>query len=86
MSPQVTSQLAKLATASADRSAWLVFVDGNLAAIMVRLDDVAHEKDRGSWFLEVGFGACEVMPPLVFKSMDAAEAWVLARNTDVPVA
>ena len=80
MSPQLKLQPAKLATTSCDRTACLLFLDGDLSAVLVRLDEEAHGHERGSWFLEIGFGPCEVTPPPLFATMDAAQTWVLARH------
>ncbi len=42
-------------------SCWLlVLADGQLAAVLVRLDGEHHTIDVGKWFLEAGFGKCAV--------------------------
>lgn len=81
MLPEVTLQQTTLATASADKAACLIFVEGELAAIFSRLDDEVHQEDRGSWFLEVGFGWFEVSPPPVFRTIEAAQRWAVELRT-----
>ena len=57
MRPQVSFQPIEVLTASEDREGRLVLIDGNLAAVLVRLSDLAHDPLlRGAWYLEAGFG------------------------------
>jgi urocanate hydratase len=60
-----------------DRVGQLVMVDGQLAAVLVRLDGEEHGDDlRGKWFLEAGFGRCSEARPPVFADLGEAEVWV----------
>jgi hypothetical protein len=58
--------------------------DGQLAAMIVRLDSKHHGADhKGLWHLEAGFGKCNVRDAPLFKTPEEAGAWVeqiLTRN------
>jgi hypothetical protein len=56
----------------------LLFNDGRLCALIVKLDD-GYEELEGRWFLEIGFGSCEAHPAPMFDTIDDAEQWVMAR-------
>jgi len=75
----ITLQPIPVMTGSQDHEGYLVLVDGQLAAVLVRLADEVHGADRGGWFLETGFGPCDGPVYPVFKSLDEAEAWVRRR-------
>lgn len=60
-----------------DKSGRLVLFDGELMAVLVRLDDKMHEADEGKWFLEVAFGHLEGQP--TFGNLDDAKDWVSHR-------
>lgn len=57
-----------------DRVGCLVMVEGELAAILVRLDDKMHEADAGKWFLEAVFGPLRGKE--AFDSLDDARDWI----------
>ena len=58
----------------------LVLVDGQLIAVLVRLDgDVDAAELKGSWFLESGTGPCSVVDPPVFPDLADARSWVEGR-------
>jgi hypothetical protein len=60
-----------------DTEGHLVLIDGQLAAVLARLDGDAHEPEfKGHWHLEAGFGHCDVPGTHVFATLDEAEAWV----------
>ena len=61
-----------------DSEGQLVFADGRLAALLVRLSPM-HEAAAGRWFLEVGFEALGHPPSIDFADLDAALAWIEAR-------
>lgn len=65
-----------LARPIADRHAVLAYVEGALAAILVRLDHEAHEHLRGRWVVEVGFGPFDTTPSPNFGTLGAAAAWL----------
>ena len=56
----------------------LTFVDGRLAAVLVRLSGT-HGDQAGRWFLEVGFGRLDGPRHPVFPDLDAAGDWIKAR-------
>ena len=64
-------------TQSEDEQGCLLFSEGKLVAVLVRLANHVHGADHGAWYLEAGFGRCATMMPPVFPTMDDAEAWVL---------
>lgn len=55
----------------------LVFADGWLVAVLVRLSDV-HEAAAGCWFLEKGFGEIDGTESPVFSNLDLAQEWISA--------
>lgn len=61
----------------------LVFVDGWLVAVLVRLSD-NHGDDAGAWFLEKGFGMLDGPETPVFESIEGAQSWVLERLASRP--
>ena len=71
-------QPVQVATGSDDQESRLVFSDGFLVAVLVRLSD-QHEDGAGHWFLEVGFGPLDDPRPPVFADLDAAQAWIRDR-------
>ncbi|MDR7037798.1 hypothetical protein J2X36_002549 [Methylobacterium sp. BE186] len=68
-------QPVQVATGSADAESQLVFVDGFLVAVLVRLSD-EHEEEAGLWFLEAGFGPVDHSDPPKFADLDEAQAWI----------
>ena len=80
MSPNLTCQPVRISTGSEDENGTLIFVEGSLVAVAVRLDDAVHQDMRGRYFLEAGFGHCAVTPGPVFASPDDLTAWVLERG------
>lgn len=71
-------QPVQVATGSADTESQLVFADGYLVAVLVRLSD-AHEEVAGMWFLEAGFGRVDHPDPPTFSDLDEAGAWIAGR-------
>jgi hypothetical protein len=60
-----------------DNQASLILADGQLTAVIVRLDSETHPPEtRGRWRLAVGFGKCNVLGPPLFTSPEEAGAWV----------
>jgi len=53
----------------------LVFVEGRLAAIAVRLS-AEHGALSGRWFLEAAFGSCQAPVYPTFNDLDALGEWV----------
>lgn len=75
----IDRQSVSVDTHSADEQGCLLFAQGKLVAVFVRLANDIHGRDRGSWYLEAGFGRCAAMAPPLFANMDDAEAWVRGR-------
>ena len=61
-----------------DSEGSLVLWDGQLAAVIVRLDGEHHDPEHeGLWHLEAGFGKCDIrVAPPVFTTLEEAGAWV----------
>jgi hypothetical protein len=76
-------QPVQVATGSYDTEGQLVFADGFLAAVLVRLSGF-HEDLAGMWFLEAGFGRVDDPCARMFADLDEAQGWIeqrLARAT-----
>ena len=72
-------QPARLASGNGDTEAQLVFVDGDLIAVLVHLSE-DHDDEAGMWFLEAGFGrvgAAGQRPS--FRDLDEAQDWIAGR-------
>jgi hypothetical protein len=76
MAPRLTHQPMPVMTGSDDREGCLMFSDGQLVAVLVRLADEIHADQRGSWFVEAGFGPCRTAAPPTFDDLDAAQLWI----------
>lgn len=73
--PLIDMQPVPVRTGSNDREGRLVFHGGELVAVLVRLDDEMHGRDRGLWFLEAAFGRfLKRADP--FLTLAEAEEWV----------
>ncbi len=68
-----------------DTQGQLVLADGELTAVLARLDGDAHDpKMKGWWHLEAGFGRCDAAKSLVvFKTFEEAGSWVQAQLDNV---
>ena len=75
-------QPVQVGTGSDDTESQLVFADGFLVAVLVRLSD-AHEEEAGMWFLEAGFGRVDHPAPPTFANLDEAQAWIEHRMASV---
>jgi hypothetical protein len=53
----------------------LVFAEGWLVAVLVRLSD-SHGDIGDRWFLEKGFGKLDRPDPPVFSDLPQAEQWI----------
>jgi hypothetical protein len=59
-----------------DNDGRLIMIDGRLAGVLVRLDEL-HGERAGAWFLEVGFGALSpVAAERVFATIESALDWL----------
>ena len=71
-------QPVKVATGSDDTESQLVFADGYLVAVLVRLSDV-HQDEAGMWYLEAGFGPVDDLRKPTFAGLDEAQDWITKR-------
>jgi hypothetical protein len=73
-----TLQPTQVATIN-DEDGMLVFFDGRLVAVLVRLAD-ENEVAPGDWYLEAGFGRGLDGPNHpTFPTLDAAQDWIEER-------
>ena len=77
-------QPVQVATGSNDTESQLVFADGYLVAVLVRLSD-DHREEAGMWFLEAGFGSVEDPRQPKFADLDEAQDWIMQRLVGSPV-
>ena len=73
-------QPVQVATGSDDQESQLVFADGFLAAVLVKLSE-QHGENWGKWFLEAGFGRVYDYRAPIFADLGEAQAWIKARLT-----
>jgi hypothetical protein len=71
-------QPVRVRTGSRDTDGQLVFADGSLVAVLVRLSE-DHEEDAGMWFLEAGFDGADERSHPPFADLDEAQAWIQRR-------
>jgi hypothetical protein len=74
-------QPVQVATNSDDAESQLVFADGFLVAILIRLSG-QHEADAGKWFLEAGFGPVHGGLPPLFANLGEARCWITRQLAD----
>jgi hypothetical protein len=81
----ITRQRVLVATGGRHEDGCLLFADGALVALLVKLSDPGYGKRRGMWFTEWGYGPWEShgSAPL-FADVDAAERWFVDRLTSPP--
>ncbi|MCP1535495.1 hypothetical protein ACSD7O_06830 [Methylorubrum extorquens] len=71
-------QPVQVGTGSSDMESQLVYSEGLLVAVLVRLSD-DHDDRSGMWFLEAGFGRVDHPDPPTFADLDAAQDWIAQR-------
>jgi hypothetical protein len=77
MSLDISFQAMRVLIDGHDTEGKLVLADGQLAAVIVRLDGEHHGPEHtGRWNLEAGFGKCQVSDAPLFKTPEEARAWV----------
>jgi hypothetical protein len=60
-----------------DSEGRLILADSQLAAVIVCLDGVHHDREcKGRWHLEAGFGKCNIKGAPLFNTPEEAGAWV----------
>jgi hypothetical protein len=74
----LTLQSVRVDTGSEDEDGLLVFADGRLVAVLVRLSD-EHGDKAGRWFLEHGFGRLDGTTHPIFDDIETAQAWIAGR-------
>ena len=73
----ITLTPVQVRTGSQDTVGRLAFADGELVAVLVRLDDLVHDAGlHGGWYLEAGFGPVAAVFAPTFGDLDAATAWI----------
>jgi hypothetical protein len=73
----LTTKPVRVAT-GADEDGCLVFNDGRLVAVLVRLSD-QHEVAPGQWFYEAGFGPLDGPDHPTFPSIEEAQSYIAER-------
>ena len=76
-------QLLHVATGSHDTEGQLVFADGFLVAVLVRLSD-DHDDLAGMWFLEADFGRVTTTALPLFANIEKAQSWIEQRLAQAP--
>ena len=76
----LTLQQVFVETGGPDEEGRLVFADGKLVAVLVRLSE-QHEDEglAGHWFFEAGFGRLDGPSHPSFGDLRAAENWIARR-------
>ena len=72
--PTIDLQPIRVRTGSQDKEGNLALLDGELVALLVRLDDSIHGPDQGKWSVEAQFGSPRRADP--FPTLADAEAWL----------
>src|SRR5688572_8671613 len=63
-----------------DTEGSLVLHDGQLVAVLARLDGDSHDAEfKGRWHLEAGFGPCQEVGTRLFESLEDAARWAYSR-------
>ncbi len=78
-------QPVRVQTGFEDEEGRLVFADGRLVAILVRLSD-QQERLAGLWFYEHGFGPFDGPTHPTFETLEAALAWIEQRRSQARLA
>lgn len=78
MPDRVTFQPVEVAVAGQTEGR-LVFVDGKLVAVLIKLDVNQHEL-AGRWYAEAAFNSLERMSDHTFQDLPAVAAWIDAHH------
>jgi hypothetical protein len=63
-----------------DTEGSLVLHDGQLVAVLARLDGETHDPElKGRWHLEAGIGPCEEIGTRLFENLEEAARWAFDR-------
>jgi hypothetical protein len=74
MPDRVTFQPVEVAVAG-QTDGRLVFVDGKLAAVLIKLG-VSQNELEGRWYAEAAFNGLERMSDHTFQDLQAVAAWI----------
>jgi hypothetical protein len=78
----MTVELKSIEVASVDHEGQLIFLDGALVGLLVRLSNL-HGDLSGNWYLETGYGRLHD-ERLTFPDLNAAIGWIDDRLTKTP--
>jgi hypothetical protein len=77
MALDISSQPMRVLIDGHDSEGRLILANGDLAAVIVRLDNNGHDpENKGRWNLEAGFGKCNIRDAPLSMTPDEAGAWV----------
>ena len=63
-----------------DTEGSLVLHDGQLVAVLARLDGENHDPEvKGRWHLEAGLGPCQAVGTRLFENLEEAARWACHR-------
>ena len=81
----LTLQPVRVETGSPDEEGCLVFSDGKLLAVLVRLS--AQQGDlAGRWYVEKGFGLLDAPAHPTFPDLESVQSWVSRKLADAGMA
>jgi len=73
-------QQVRFTTGTADNDGVLIYMHGELALFLVRLEDWSHGQSRGRWLVKAGFGSYSDGGTGLFDSPERAEEWIAYRH------
>lgn len=86
--PRLVCHPCRVATTNPGEDGFAVAVDGCLVAVLVRVEagSSAGRDEEGpvGWYLEAGFGPCQVATPPLFDTLGEALAWVRQQYLHAP--
>lgn len=72
----------RLRTGCSDQDGRLIFLNGELTAVIVQLSDEAHQQDIGQWSMEADFSLIASKSPLFASPQDAID-WLASRDLEM---
>ena len=69
-------QQVRFTTGTADNDGVLIYLEGELALVLVRLEDWSHGHSRGRWLVKAAFGPYSDGGPGLFDGPERAEEWI----------
>jgi hypothetical protein len=80
MRSAVSFQAIPLLIDGHDTEGSLVLHEGQLVAVLARLDGDSHDPEfKGRWHLEAGFGPCQEVGTQLFETLEDAARWAHRR-------